>query len=145
MIQYEMIQFSHVVGATFLFMLVFQQPIVAKSIEKTGKCTKGAIWELWLSPNRKLIHVHFAGKKSILTVQNWRIIVQNNKKTVFNTTVSEGDGGNDHGDTGEENGMKEIFHIDAKILTGNGNDNLVFRATSSKTKETCRFSHIYTS
>jgi hypothetical protein len=141
-----MIHLPNAFSSIFLLMLLFQQPVVAKSIEKTGKCNKGTSWELWLSPNRNMINVHFAGLRAELTDQNWRITIQNNKKSVFNKTVSEGDDlEQDHEGIGEEGSMKEAFHIDAKILNGQGNDNIVLRATSSKTKETCRASHIYTS
>jgi hypothetical protein len=158
-----MFKYLHLWNAVFVLILVISKSVETKSVKKTGKCNKGASWELWLSPNSNMISVDFAGLKSTHTSQNWRVIIQNNKKTVFNQTVSEEDDDNDEDDEDDEDdegdkdeedeedeeddedGMKKIFRINAKILNEKGRDNLIFRAVSSKTKETCRATHVYTS
>ena len=124
-------------------------------VEKTGTCSKGSKWKLSLSPDDSMIDVDFEAENTVLVKQNWKIVIKNNKKTVFQTTVAAGTSfGDDSNDSNEDEDEDEdenededsadedddtisVFDISTDIVNTKGKDTVVARATASKTGEVC--------
>ena len=111
-------------------------------VEKSGKCSKGSMWKLSLSPDDSMIEVDFEAENKVLVKQNWKIVIKNNKKTVFQKTVaagtSFGDDNDDNDDSDDEDDdTVDVFDISTDIVNMKGKDTVVARATASKTGEVC--------
>jgi hypothetical protein len=135
--------------AVFIIMTILSTlPMVSADdgdVEKSGRCSKGSKWKLSLSPDDSMIEVDFEAENTVLVKQNWKIVIKNNKKTVFQKTVaagtSFGDDSNDSDDDDEfddeDDDTLYVFDISTDIVNTKGKDTVVARATSSKTGEVC--------
>jgi hypothetical protein len=108
-------------------------------VEKRGSCSQGSKWKLKLRPRgTSTIEVDFDAENKVVTEQNWKILIRNNKKTVYQKTVPAG---TSIGDDSNDDGMDDsLYHFDiTTIIPANtkGTDTVVARATASKTGEVC--------
>lgn len=125
------------------------------TIESSGTCSKGSKWKLSLSREDSSIEVDFEAENTVLVEQKWKIVIKDNKKTVFQKTVAAGtlfgDDSNDIDKDADENEDEDededfdeedddtihVFDIKTDILNTIGKHTVVARATASKTGEVC--------
>jgi hypothetical protein len=124
-------------------MLVFISVADAKDgdVEKRGACNKGSKWKLKLRPKSSIIEVDFDAENKVVTKQNWTIEITNNNKSVYKKTLaagsSIGDDSNDDSTDDTTDDSLYVFDISTKISRIKVKNNVVARAKSSKTGETC--------
>jgi len=114
----------------------------ANVLQKSGKCSMGSRWTLYLERDDGMIDVDFEAENAVLEKQNWNIVIRNNDRTVFRRTVAAGTSfGDDSSESGNDDGPDDdtvyIFDVSTDIIDTRGRDRVVARATASKTGEVC--------
>jgi hypothetical protein len=140
--------FSFTLISLFLIAL-FISLVDAKDgdVEDRGLCSQGSKWKLKLRPRGTTsIEVDFDAENKVIVKQNWKILIRNNKKTVYQKTVPAGTSiGDDNDDDGTDDSVDDdsddsfyLFDI-TTIIPANPKktDTVVARATGSKTGEVC--------
>jgi hypothetical protein len=134
-------------------MLVFVSVADSKDgvVERRGPCNKGSKWKLKLRPQgSSFIEVDFDAENYALRKQNWKIEIMNNNKTVYKKTLAAGtsigddsnddDSNDDNNDDSTDDTTDDsvyVFEISTIIGRNKIKNNVVARAKSSKTNETC--------
>jgi phosphopantothenoylcysteine synthetase/decarboxylase len=154
---FQQIRFKVLYFFIFIVMTILSALPIANAddstIEKSGTCSKGSKWKLSLSPDDSKIEVDFEAENTVLVEQKWKIVIKDNKKTVFQKTVAAGTSfGDDSNDIDEDEDKEEdededfdeedddtihVFDISTDILNTIGKHIVVARATASKTGEVC--------
>jgi hypothetical protein len=137
---FHQIRFKTLFFSIFIIMTILSTLPMANAddgdIEKSGKCSKGSKWKLSLSPDNAMIEVDFEAENTSLVKQDWKIIIKNNKKTVFQKTIpagtSFGDDSDDNDDNDEEDDLDDedddtvyVFDISTDIVNRKGMDRVV--------------------
>jgi hypothetical protein len=108
-------------------------------VEDRGLCSQGSKWKLKLRPRGTTsIEVDLDAENKVVIKQNWKILIRNNKKTVYQKTVPAG---TSIGDDNDDDGTDDSFYLFdiTTIIPANPKktDTVVARATGSKTGEVC--------
>jgi hypothetical protein len=110
----------------------------ANVLRKSGRCSKGSRWTLYLERDNSMIDVDFEAENSVLEQQDWNIVIRNNNRIVFQRTIAAGTSfGEDSGDNGQDYDSVYVFDVSTDIVNRRGQDRVVARATASKTGEVC--------
>ena len=82
------VSFVWLVGV-IICLMVSPQPVSATaSVEKHGNCNRQTKWYLKITSLGTQIRVNFRGDSPSSTAQNWKVVAHNNKKKIFDSSVT---------------------------------------------------------